>query len=143
MRQGIAEGRNTIQDLRSADSRTLDLVLALSGIQQELGIQPGIDFRVVAGRQQPLRPPVHQEIYRIGREALVNAFRHSGAKRVAFELEYTDTELRMRVRDNGCGIDPYLVQKGREGHWGLAGMHERANKNRRAAHNLQQCNCRD
>jgi PAS domain S-box-containing protein len=129
MRQGIAEGRNTIQDLRSADSRTLDLVLALSGIQQELGIQPGIDFRVVvAGRQQPLRQLVHQEIYRIGREAVVNAFRHSGAQRVAFELEYTDTELRMRVRDNGCGIDPYVVQKGREGHWGLAGMQERATR---------------
>jgi signal transduction histidine kinase len=129
MSQGIAEGRNTIQDLRSADSRALNLVLALSGIQQELGIQPDIDFRViVAGRQQPLWPLVHQEIYRIGREALVNAFRHSGAKRVEFELEYTDSDLRMRVRDNGCGIDPYVVEKGREGHWGLAGMQERATR---------------
>jgi len=59
---------------------------------------------------------------------LVNAFLHSGAKRVEFELEYTDSDLRMRIRDNGCGIDPHVVQRGREGHWGLAGMQERATR---------------
>jgi len=127
MEQGIEEGRNAIQGLRSSDSRTLDLVLALSGVQQELAVQPDVDFRViVAGRQLPLRPAVRQEIYRIGREALVNAFCHSGAKRVELELEYADSNLTMRVRDNGCGIDPQVLDSGREGHWGLAGMRERA-----------------
>jgi len=129
MRQGIEEGRNTIRDLRSSDARASDLVMALSGIQQELSVSPDVDFRVVvAGRQQPLRPVIHHEIYRIGREALVNAFRHSGAKRIEFELEYTDSDLRMRVRDNGRGIDPHVLQIGREGHWGLAGMQERATR---------------
>ena len=124
--QGIEEGRNTLQGLHS-DARTLDLVLALSRVQQELEFQPDIDFRVVVtGRQQPLRPPLQHEIYRIGREALVNAFRHSQAKRVEFELEYADSDLHMRVRDNGCGIDPEVLKTGREGHWGLAGMRERA-----------------
>jgi PAS domain S-box-containing protein len=129
MNQGIEEGRHAIQDLRSMDSRPLDLVLALSRIQEELSVQTGVDFRViVAGRQQPLRAPVRQEIYRIGREALVNAFRHSRAQRVEFELEYADTDLHMRVRDNGCGIDPEVLRMGREGHWGIEGMRERANK---------------
>ena len=129
MEQGIDEGRSAIQGLRSSDSRTLDLVLALSGVQQELSVEPDVDFRIsVAGRQQPLRPPIKDEVYRIGREALVNAFRHSGAKRVDFELEYADSDLRMRVRDNGCGIDPELLEAGREGHWGLAGMRERATR---------------
>jgi len=129
MEQGIEEGRNAIQGLRSSDSRTLDLVLALSGVQQELAVQPDVDFRViVAGRQLPLRPAVRQEIYRIGREALVNAFCHSGAKRVELELEYADSNLTMRVRDNGCGIDPQVLDSGREGHWGLAGMRERATR---------------
>jgi signal transduction histidine kinase len=71
---------------------------------------------------------VQNEIYRIGREALVNAFRHSGAKCVELELEYSDTALRIRIRDNGCGIDPQVLEKGRDEHWGLAGMRERAAK---------------
>jgi PAS domain S-box-containing protein len=130
MQQGIEEGRNTIQGLRSTDPRTLDLVLALSAVQRELAVQPEVDFRVsVVGRQQPLRPAVRQEIYRIGREALVNAFCHSRAKCVELQLEYAaDSDLRMWVRDNGCGIDPQVVDAGREGHWGLAGMRERATK---------------
>jgi signal transduction histidine kinase len=129
MEQGIEEGRATIQGLRSSDSRPWDLVLALSGVQQELGVQSAIDFRVsVEGREQPLRPDVRLEIYRIGKEALVNAFCHSGAKRVDCELEYTDRDLQLRVRDNGCGIDPQMLDAGREGHWGLSGMRERATR---------------
>jgi len=129
MEQGIDEGRSAIQGLRSSDSRTLDLVLALSGVQQELSLEPDVDFRVsVAGRQHPLRPSIKDEVYRIGREALVNAFRHSGARRVDIELEYADNDLRLRVRDNGCGIDPAVLEAGREGHWGLAGMRERATR---------------
>ncbi|MGH9840816.1 MAG: ATP-binding protein [Blastocatellia bacterium] len=65
-------------------------------------------------------------MYRIGREALVNAFRHSSAKSIEVEVEYAAQRLRLLVRDDGCGIDPQVLQSGREGHWGLAGMRERA-----------------
>ena len=127
MNQGIQEGRATIQDLRSAG--TSDLVQALSRVQEEVAVQPDVDFRVVVvGRQEPLRSPVWHEMYRIGREALVNAFSHSRAKCVEFELEYADSNLCMRVRDNGCGIDPQVLRAGRDGHWGLAGMRERATR---------------
>jgi FixJ family two-component response regulator len=127
MSRGIEEGRSTIRGLRPSDSAARDLVIALSGVEQELSCRPDIDFRVhVAGRQQPLNPLIQQEIYRIGREALLNAFCHSGAKRVEVELEFADQSLQMRVRDNGTGIDPQVLRNGREGHWGLAGMHERA-----------------
>src|SRR5262249_12955093 len=126
---GVQEGRKTIQGLRSSDSQTLDLASALSRVPQELAVQPEVDFRVtVAGRQQPVQPAIQQEIYRIGKEALVNAFRHSHATGVEFELEYADSGLRMRIRDNGCGIDPQVLNAGREGHWGLAGMRERARR---------------
>src|SRR5262245_31249014 len=128
-RQGIDEGRNAIRDLRSSDSHISDLVGALSRIQDELKVQPDIDFRVtVTGRQKQLAREAQHEIYRIGREALVNAFCHSGAKRIELELEYSDSELRMRIRDEGCGIDPQVLEKGRDGHWGLAGMRERATR---------------
>jgi len=127
--RGIEEGRSTIQDLRSSDSRTMDLVVALASVEQELSCRPDIDFRVnVVGRQQPLNPFIQQEIYRIGREALLNAFCHSRAKCVEFELEYADRELQMRVCDDGIGIDPQVLRHGREGHWGLAGMRERAER---------------
>jgi PAS domain S-box-containing protein len=129
MRQGIVEGRNAIQGLRSPGSQTSDLVGALSRIQDELKVQPDIDFRVtVTGRQKQLVQEIQHEIYRIGREALVNAFCHSGAKRIELELEYSDRELYVRIRDNGRGIDPQELEKGRDGHWGLAGMRERATR---------------
>ena len=129
MDQGIEEGRNTIQGLRSPDSRAADLVRAFSELQQEIGDQPKIDFRVsVIGPEQPLRSRIASEVYRIGREALVNAFRHSGAKRVELKLEYVGTDLCVSVRDDGCGIDPRVLHAGREGHWGLAGMRERATR---------------
>jgi signal transduction histidine kinase len=88
-----------------------------------------VDFRVVVtGRPQPLQPTIRDEIYRIGREALMNAFRHSGARTVEVDLEYTARQLRLLVRDNGGGINPQRVQTGTEGHWGLSGMRERAEK---------------
>jgi PAS domain S-box-containing protein len=129
MRQGIVEGRSAIQGLRSSGPQISDLVGALSRIQDELELQPNIDFRVtVTGRQKQLAGEIQHEIYRIGREALVNAFCHSRAKRIELELEYSDRGLCVRIRDNGCGIDPQMLEKGRDGHWGLAGMRERATK---------------
>jgi PAS domain S-box-containing protein len=129
MRQGIVEGRSAIVGLRSPGSQTADLVGALSRIQDELKVQHDIDFRVtVTGRQKQLEREIQHETYRIGREALVNAFRHSGAKRIELELEYSDSELYVRIRDNGCGIDPQMLERGRDGHWGLEGMRERATR---------------
>jgi signal transduction histidine kinase len=129
MDQGIEEGRNTIQGLRSSDPQTSDLILALSNVPKELAVDPDIDFRVqLNGEQRPLQASIRHEIYRIGREALVNAFRHSKPTCVEFELEYSDIQLRLLVRDDGCGIDPEVLNSGRDGHWGLAGMRERASK---------------
>jgi len=125
--QGMEEGRNAIQGLRSYESHGVDLVRAFSELQQEIDVQSEIDFRVtVIGRKQALRSRIATEVYRIGREALVNAFRHSGAKRVELELQYGITDLCMRVRDDGRGIDPRVLDADREGHWGLTGMRERA-----------------
>jgi len=125
MQLGIEEGRNAIQGLRSSDSR--DLVVALSAVRQEFSTEHGVEFRVnVVGRQQPLRPAMQDEIYHIGREALVNAFCHAAAKRIELELEYSSSGLSMRVLDDGRGIDPQVLDTGRQGHWGLTGMRERA-----------------
>ena len=127
MEQGVEESRNAIQCLRSSGSGPLDLVVALSEVHREFSAQSGVDFRAtIVGQQQPLRSAIQREVYSIGREALVNAFCHSSAKRIDLELKYADRNLTIRVRDNGCGIDPQVLDTGRTGHWGLIGMRERA-----------------
>jgi len=132
MRRVMEEGRNAIRGLRSSDSDSDDLGQAFSRIPQELGIevpegQP--DFRVIVlGSARKLRPLIRDEVYYIGRELLVNAFRHSRASCIEVELEYSPRRFRMVVRDDGCGIDPQVLRAGREGHWGLPGMRERAER---------------
>src|SRR6267143_2670399 len=127
MREGIDESRNTISGLRSSDICELDLEQAFSRIPHELDPQKEVGCHIIVqGRLQPLRRAIRDEVYRIGREALINAFRHSRATTVEIELEYAARHLRLLVRDNGCGVDPQVVQSGRGAHFGLTGMRERA-----------------
>jgi signal transduction histidine kinase len=85
-------------------------------------------FRVhVEGAPRNLHPILRDEVYRITGEAIRNAFRHADAKQIEVEIHYDDRQLRVRVRDDGKGIDPKLLSDaGREGHFGLPGMRERA-----------------
>jgi signal transduction histidine kinase len=88
-----------------------------------------IDFRVIVlGSARKLHPLIRDEVYHIGRELLVNAFRHSQASCIEVELEYGPKSFRIVVRDDGCGIDPEVLRARREGHWGLPGMRERAER---------------
>jgi len=125
----IDEGRNVLWGLRLSNSCPIDLEQAFSRIPEELAAPVPIGFRVIVeGRRRPLRPAVRDEAYRVGREALVNAFRHSKASSIEVELEYAANQLRILVRDNGCGIKPEFLRSGRDGHWGLSGMSERAER---------------
>jgi signal transduction histidine kinase/ligand-binding sensor domain-containing protein len=121
------EGRVAVRGLRTASGDDLEQAFCL--VQQEYASRNGADFEVtVEGRVRTIHPLIRDEVYRIGREALVNAFRHSRATRIEVELEYSPRRLRMLIRDDGCGIDPHIVHDGRDGHWGLAGMRERARR---------------
>jgi signal transduction histidine kinase len=80
----------------------------------------------VEGAPRKLQPIVRDEIYWIAREALVNAFRHSGATRIEVELLYDDRHFKLGVRDDGKGIPAEILEPGRTGHYGLTGMRERA-----------------
>lgn len=125
----ITDGRNAVRGLRSVGDESDDLEQAFSRVPQEFVLQQPVDFRlIVEGQARPLHPVIRDEVYRIGREALANAFRHSQASGVEVELEYADSQLRVVVRDNGCGIDPEVLQSGRDGHWGLSGIRERAER---------------
>jgi signal transduction histidine kinase len=126
MSRVIEEGRNAVRGLRSGGENH-DLEHAFSGIQSELATGQTTAYRVIVeGRPRQLNPAVRDDVYRIGREGLVNAFRHSGAMAVEIEIEYAPSELRLFVRDDGQGIDPQIARTGTPGHWGIAGMKERA-----------------
>jgi signal transduction histidine kinase len=76
-----------------------------------------------------MKPLIQDEAYRIGRELLRNAFQHADASEIEAEVRYEDRAFRLRVRDEGKGMDPkILAAGGRSGHWGLAGMRERAKR---------------
>jgi signal transduction histidine kinase len=127
MRQVIEEGRNALRGLRSSERDSRDLGLAFARISEELAVPDHVGYRVIVnGTPRTLHPVIRDEVYRIGREALVNAFRHAQAKSIEVEVDYAASHLQLVVRDDGCGIDPHVVLMGREGHWGLPGMRERA-----------------
>jgi len=129
MTRVIDEGRNAVRGLRASPAGPADLEQALSGIRQEVATTIEAGFRVIVeGKPRSLHPVIRDEVYRIGREALINAFRHSSAQNIELELEYAAAQLRLLVRDDGRGIDPDVLRAGREGHWGLPGMRERAER---------------
>src|SRR5262249_4019366 len=79
----------------------------------------------VSGDPREMHPVVRDEVYRIGYEAIRNACMHSRGSRLEVGLYYAH-DLTLRVTDNGVGIDPAIADRGKDGHFGLQGMRERA-----------------
>src|SRR6202044_3389738 len=130
--EAIGEGRDAVQNLRSSSFDDRDIASSLSALGTELaaGIDPPskAEYRVVVeGRPRELTAVVRDEAYRIVREAVCNAYQHSGADRIETELTFGDVDLTIRVRDDGTGVDALILARGqRPGHWGLPGMRERS-----------------
>jgi len=126
----VEEGRNTVKGLRAGNENDFaNLERQFSELQKDLDINNQVDFRVIVeGAAKPLCPAIADDVYYICREAVINAFRHSKAAKIEVEIEYAAREFRIVVRDDGVGIDEKFIETGRENHWGLAGMKERAEK---------------
>lgn len=123
----IAEGRDAVHDLRSSATTTNELAHAVRTLGDELAVEGAAAFRlVVEGPSRDLHPIVRDEIYRITREALRNAFSHARAQHIEVEIAYGEHLFRLRIRDDGEGIAPAILEQGRPGHYGLPGMRERA-----------------
>ena len=128
----ITEGRDAVHGLRASTLQENDLPVAIRTLGEELAIDSSdgrsAEFYVtVEGHAQELHPIVRDEIYKIAAEGLRNAFRHAHATQIEVEIRYDHEQLRMRVRDDGKGIDPAVLSgQGSEGHYGLHGMRERA-----------------
>jgi signal transduction histidine kinase/ligand-binding sensor domain-containing protein len=131
--EAISEGRDAITDIRASTLASRDLeksiTALMTNLSEELAAGSGrsVTFRVlVEGAPRTVRPTLQDEIYRIARESLRNAFRHAQAGHIETEISYGES-LRLRFRDDGKGMDPSVVEHGgRSGHWGLPGIRERA-----------------
>jgi signal transduction histidine kinase/streptogramin lyase len=127
----ITEARDEVQGLRDSTVQSNDLAMAISTLGEELTTDASNQrptFRVaVEGETRNLHPILRDETYKIAAEALRNAFRHSQARQIEVEIRYDNEQFRLRVRDDGKGIDPAILssQDGK-GHYGLPGMRERA-----------------
>ena len=125
----ICEGRERVQGLRHVGDIG-DLFLSLKDQGEQLAAQSDTQFVAqIIGEPRCLHPIVNEEFYAIGREMLLNAFHHACAAAIELQVQYGARELRLMVRDNGCGIPAEVQERGgRSGHWGLQGMYERAGK---------------
>jgi signal transduction histidine kinase len=128
MRQATEEGRIVLQGLRSSDGEGDGLEKALVRCGHEVGDGNSAGYRVsVEGATRRLHPIVRDEVYRVGREAVANAFRHAQAQGIEVEIAYSAKALRLLVRDDGRGIEAGVFDS-RTGSGGLSGMRERASR---------------
>jgi signal transduction histidine kinase len=136
----LDELRRLIADLRPSHLDDLGLPAALRWYAKEVQQHSGLDVQVeIEGEQRPTSAPVRIALFRVAQEALTNVIKHSGATRACVRLAYDTSGVRLRVEDNGRGIDlsqgadrfngrgssPATAPAGRPA-WGLLGMQERA-----------------
>jgi signal transduction histidine kinase len=130
--QAITEGRDAVRGLRSSTVLTNDLASAINTSGEELATGEANPHHAVfhlgvEGASRELHPISRDEVYRIAVEAIRNAFKHAQAQRIEVEIQYQEQQFRLRVRDDGKGIDGKFVNEdGGQGHYGLRGMRERA-----------------
>lgn len=112
----VFQGTGSMTTSNSVEQAFCELV-------EELAPAGGATFRVlVMGQPKELERAIQDQVYMIGREALLNALRHSNAKSIEVEIDYLPRRLRVIVRDSGTGIDPHVLRS--DSHGGLLRMHE-------------------
>lgn len=124
--RAVTEGRAALNSLRASTIDVNDLAESFRRAANSPARPPTLHVAVaVHGAVRDLHPIVRDEIFRIGEEAIRNAFAHARATRLDVALEYAH-DLTLRVSDNGVGLDAAIAERGREGRFGLPGMRERA-----------------
>ena len=131
----MREARHRVRNLRRRTADENELPDRLTKWGEELSKDHTATFSLaIVGEPRVLESTVQDEVSRIACEALSNAFRHGSASKIETEVTYDALALRIRVRDDGVGIDPAVLAKGQPGHFGLTGMRERAHALRSELH---------
>lgn len=126
----LAEARDRVRDLRTSGQEDTELTEALGAVAADVGTAHTTTCTTTcSGEPRPLDRSVRDEVYRIAREAMVNAFRHAQARHVTVEVRYDAQGLVVTICDDGRGIDAQVLERGSlAGHWGLPGMRERSER---------------
>jgi signal transduction histidine kinase/ligand-binding sensor domain-containing protein len=128
-KSALDAGRRALNDLRAAPLSAADLVKSFSQLANELTRDAGTKIDVIVeGRERPLNATMGNDVLQVGRQAISNALQHASARNIHVLLSYGEQQLRIRVQDNGCGINQETLNLGRPGHYGIAGMKERAER---------------
>jgi signal transduction histidine kinase len=123
----LIEGRERVRQLRVDEQRPLSEILA--AVASEAADRSTRVHFTVEGKEAPLTQLARVELAAVGTEALRNAIVHSRADRIECALVYGRDAFRLGIRDEGCGIPADVSAIGRrEGHYGLIGMRERAER---------------
>ena len=130
MRSMLIEGRDTISALRHSQDHQASFIAELLAVANEASAQSETRFSLrLASEPRDLLQDVCEEVLAITREALLNAFRHAEAEAVWVVVDYAQQALTVSICDNGMGVSERRIEeRQKEGHWGIAGMRERASK---------------
>ena len=127
LRYSLEEARRSVMDLRSQALESRDLAGALLDMARQMTQGTPVRAEVqVEGAPRPLDGSQEHHLLRIGLEALTNALKHSGAKRIDIELRFGALATELLVRDDGQGFGPGAEGPG--GRFGLLGIRERVDK---------------
>src|SRR5712692_5692752 len=128
-KSALEAGRRALNDLRSAPLNSADLVKSFSQLANESAGKGGTKIDVIVeGRERPLNATVGNDVLQVGGQAIANALQHANARNIHVLLSYGDQHLRIRVQDNGSGINEEILNLGRPAHYGIVGMKERAER---------------
>jgi ligand-binding sensor domain-containing protein len=128
-KSALDAGRRALNDLRAESLSAADFVKSFSQLANEFTRDPGTEIDVIVeGRERPLNAPAGNDVLQVGRQAIANALLHANARKIHVLLSYGERHLEIRVQDNGCGINEETLNLRRPGHYGIAGMQERAER---------------
>jgi two-component system sensor histidine kinase UhpB len=124
VQRSVEDLRRIARELRPEALDDLGLINAFIALCNRVSTQAGIEIdRRLPDRLPPHDPDIDLVVYRVAQEALTNVMRHSGASKATVSLDALEDRLRLRVTDDGRGIEE--GERG-DSKTGLAGMRERA-----------------
>jgi signal transduction histidine kinase len=128
-RHSLTEARRSVMDLRASVLEGRDLAAALNSGAQTWVAGSGVQVEVdVSGIRKPLPDNMEQHLLRIAQEAVTNVLKHASASKVWVKLHMEAKKLYLRVADNGRGFEQKDAFSSMDGHFGLMGMRERAER---------------
>lgn len=123
-RSGLHETRQALKALRASPLEDMGLSLALRQLATETAERANLELSLLAPTHFPPLPhAIEQCLYRVTQEATANVAHHANARTMTVQLTFNGGIL-LQVSDDGQGFDPQQAEA--VGHFGLAGMRERA-----------------